>query len=226
MAELPPDWTRLLSLAVHELRSPVNVAGGYVRMLGDQRNGPLTERQQRLVERAQDSWSRTAALLADLSDLAKLEAGTLTLPVQLFDLDLLLDEVVTASAAADASGIAIERRGTASGRVAGDRERLRRALSVCITIVAREAVEGSRLVIEVRPGATAGHVWIRFAEHELLTALPSSDEGWGPLDEWRGGLGLELPLAHRVVGHAGGRLLSPIGASRQVAVRLELPCTP
>ena len=47
----PPDLLpRVMSLAVHELRTPVTVVGGYLRMLLREQAGPLTERQRKMLE--------------------------------------------------------------------------------------------------------------------------------------------------------------------------------
>ncbi|MGH3117468.1 MAG: histidine kinase dimerization/phospho-acceptor domain-containing protein, partial [Gaiellales bacterium] len=43
-------WPRLLSLAVHELRTPATVVGGYLRMVLKDRAGPLSEDQRRLLQ--------------------------------------------------------------------------------------------------------------------------------------------------------------------------------
>ena len=54
---------------------------------------------------------------------------------------------------------------------------------------------------------------------------PTRDPGasWGPADERRGGLGLEIPLARRVIEHHGGRLLSVTGPGRRAAFMVVLP---
>ena len=71
-----PRWPRLLSLTVHEFRTPMTVVAGYLRMLLKDRAGPITEQQRRLLEEAEKSCARLSALLAEVSDLANLEAGT------------------------------------------------------------------------------------------------------------------------------------------------------
>ena len=74
-AEADPEWSRLLSLSVHEFRTPITVVAGYIRMLLKDRAGPLGDQQRRLLEEAEKSCGRLSSLVAEMSDLANLEAG-------------------------------------------------------------------------------------------------------------------------------------------------------
>src|SRR3954467_14413301 len=80
MAQTPVDarWPKVLSLAVHEFRTPMTVVAGYIRMLLKDRAGALTDPQRRLLEEAEKSCGRLSALVAEVSELSNLEAGTLT----------------------------------------------------------------------------------------------------------------------------------------------------
>src|SRR5258707_1729709 len=96
MADVPVDarWPKVLSLAVHELRTPMTVVAGYIRMLLKDRAGPLTDPQRRLLEEAEKSCARLTALLTEVSDLSNLEGGTAPLNRQTTDLHKALRDVV------------------------------------------------------------------------------------------------------------------------------------
>ena len=64
---------RAMSLAVHELRTPITVASGYLRMLLREQAGPLTDAAQ-MFEEADRSCARIGALISEMSELGKLEA--------------------------------------------------------------------------------------------------------------------------------------------------------
>jgi signal transduction histidine kinase len=66
MTNAPPETpvSRLLSLSVHELRTPLSVVAGYVNMLLKGRNSALTEQQRHMLEEAEKSCRRISALLA------------------------------------------------------------------------------------------------------------------------------------------------------------------
>src|SRR3954465_14459497 len=98
MAQSPVDarWPKVLSLAVHEFRTPMTVVAGYIRMLLKERAGPLTDPQRRLLEEAEKSCGRLSALLAEMSDLSGLEAGTATFNRRPIDFRAALRETVSA----------------------------------------------------------------------------------------------------------------------------------
>ena len=54
-------FPRVMSLAVHELRTPVTVVSGYLRMLLRDQAGPLTDKQRKMVEEADRSCTRSIA---------------------------------------------------------------------------------------------------------------------------------------------------------------------
>jgi signal transduction histidine kinase len=78
-----------------------------------------------------------------------------------------------------------------------DERRLRRALAALMKAVARERVAAGSVVVQGAVDARTGHavVVIGTAE-EVARALGAPQEA---IDVWRGGLGLGLPIAQRVV---------------------------
>src|SRR5215813_10542086 len=85
-APLDPRWPKILSLSVHEFRTPMTVIAGYIRMLLKDRAGALTEQQRKLLEEAEKSCGRLSGLLAEVSELSNLEAGTAPFNKQQTDL--------------------------------------------------------------------------------------------------------------------------------------------
>ena len=65
------SYPKLLSLAVHELRTPASVVGGYLRMLQREQRRRLSERQRKMVEEAEKSCARIVALVAELSEVGQ-----------------------------------------------------------------------------------------------------------------------------------------------------------
>lgn len=66
----------------HELRTPLNSILGFSEMLRTQMSGPLNERQHRYIRHVHDSGTRLLRLITDILDLAKVEAGKLSLQTQ------------------------------------------------------------------------------------------------------------------------------------------------
>jgi signal transduction histidine kinase/DNA-binding response OmpR family regulator len=70
----------------HELRTPLNAILGFSELLAQQTYGPLTEKQARYVDNVHTSGQHLLALINDLLDLSKVEAGKLELHPQAFHL--------------------------------------------------------------------------------------------------------------------------------------------
>ncbi len=66
----------------HELRTPLNSILGFSDLLQSQLHGPLSEGQQRHVRHIHASGHRLLQLINDILDLAKVEAGKLSLQVK------------------------------------------------------------------------------------------------------------------------------------------------
>ena len=216
-----------MSLAVHELRTPVTVVGGYLRMLLREQAGPLTERQRKMLEEAERSCSRLGALVSEMSDFGKLEAGELTLARQEVDIAGLIAELSGGMLEGADRGVRLEVRGVDEPvPMTGDRTRLSAALKALMHAALRERGEPGAIIVECSTEGRNGqrYALVRIGDETalpLLTAPP--DETMPAYDVWRGGLGLALPVARRVIEGHGGTLWSADGAHSRSASALRLP---
>src|SRR3954468_6057143 len=87
------QFPRTLSLAVHELRTPVTVVCGYLRMVLKEQAGPLTDKQKKMLQEAERSCERISALVAEMSELGKFESQELAVTRQDVDLARLITDV-------------------------------------------------------------------------------------------------------------------------------------
>ncbi len=81
---------RFFSHAAHELKAPIAGMQESVQMLMDPVHGPLTSTQKRLLDIHRRACKRLAILVDSISDLHRLEAGTLTLDLRKEDLVALI----------------------------------------------------------------------------------------------------------------------------------------
>ena len=218
-----PKWPKLLSLAAHELRSPLTVVGGYIRMLLKDRAGPLTEQQRRLMEEAEKSCARLATLVAEVSELAHLESGKAAFNRTALDLRAVLadaisslpelpDRTVTVDFVADAGVV---------GPINGDAVRLRAAFAAIVNALRRELVTADRLVVKLHTTTDGDRPLARIAIGEparidRIAAMGPSEVA--TFDEWRGGNGLALPTARRIIESHGGGVWSPTDDSKAGAL--------
>src|SRR6266852_9330543 len=130
---------QLLSLAVHEFRTPASVVGGYLRMLQRDTDPPLSERQRRMIDEAEKSCARLVAIVAELSDIGKLDGGAISLGQQPLDLLSLIGEVAELVHEAKDREVRLEVRGSNIGApMTGDPTRLRAAFDAIFRAILRE----------------------------------------------------------------------------------------
>ena len=218
-AEPDPRWPKLLSLAVHEFRSPITVVAGYIRMLLKERAGPLSDQQRKLLEEAEKSCARLSALVAEMSDLSNLEREKTPLRKTSIDVQLLLDEVIEALPEMPDRNVPVELRGEPAGQLSADVARLQTALVSILTALRREVVTSERLIVAVTAAAAASSFSIAIGPEQQIADISAADPAsLTRFDEWRGGTGLSLAVARRIIGQHGGTLLSPPGDGRAGAV--------
>lgn len=87
---------RFLATMSHELRTPLNAIIGFTGTLLMRLPGPLTSDQDKQLRTVQSSGKHLLALINDLLDLAKIEAGKVDLHLEPTSCQSVLEEVVTA----------------------------------------------------------------------------------------------------------------------------------
>jgi signal transduction histidine kinase len=100
--------SRFLATMSHELRTPLNAIIGFSELLEDQRLGALNPKQRRYVNHVLASGRHLLTLINDILDLAKIEAGRLTLdPAPLSLPDVLTAALESLRPQADAKGVGL-----------------------------------------------------------------------------------------------------------------------
>jgi signal transduction histidine kinase len=84
-----------VSVAAHELRSPLTAIQGYVEMLVDEAVGPLSAGQHEYLAIVQQSARRLVHITSSLLDVTRIEAGRVDLALQPTDLPALVQTVAT-----------------------------------------------------------------------------------------------------------------------------------
>jgi signal transduction histidine kinase len=206
-SSLQESYSRLLSLAVHEFRTPASVVGGYLRMLQRDGDAPLTDRQRKMIDEAEKSCARLVALIGELSEISRLDSGTAPFKDEPVDLFQLVREVAAGVHEADERDVHLSVRGEDSGaRLTADPMRIRVAFDAFFRAILREQPGQATVAADCRKadGGAAIIVVARDTDVQRTYEAPRA-----PFDEKRGGLGLIVPIACRIVARYGGTVWSP-----------------
>jgi signal transduction histidine kinase len=93
LQELDRLKSRFLSIVSHELRTPLSAIQGFAEMLQAEVYGPLSQKQRGALERIMANDERLLALVNDLLDQARMEAGQLSLTIESFNLRDLVEDM-------------------------------------------------------------------------------------------------------------------------------------
>ena len=87
--------SNFLTTMSHELRTPLNAIAGYTELLMMGIGGPITDTQRNHLERIEKSERHLLALINDVLNFAKIEAGHIQLDRRVVDLSEVVDELET-----------------------------------------------------------------------------------------------------------------------------------
>ncbi|MFM2045829.1 MAG: hypothetical protein RLY86_4405 [Pseudomonadota bacterium] len=226
--------SRFLAYMSHELRTPLTAVLGFSEALRMGIAGALADRRQdAYVRNIETAGRHLLSLIDDILDLAKIDAGQLTLVREPVDL-----REVVGSATTLVGGLAAKRAvriGTDLPAPApvlqADRRALLQILVNLLSNAAKFAPEGSTVQITAR--VTPGMVTLTvrddgpgMTEDEVRQALTPFRQGVNAHVSDTRGTGLGLPLAKRLAELQGGGLTILSASGRGTLVTLTLPCLP
>lgn len=217
--------SRVLSLTTHEMRTPLSVATGYLRMLLNEQLGTLNEKQRKMADEAMKACGRLTSLVQEVSDLRKLGDNELKLAKQEVDFTALVAELADSMHADDGRDVHVEAVASQSPLIVlGDRARLSSAVSGLMHAAVRERGTPGVITADCSVADEDGRPWVVLAigDAALIDSLRKRRHGTFEY-EWQGGMGLALPLARRIIEAHGGALWSVSNDASRAASALRLP---
>jgi len=236
-----------VSSVSHDLKAPLASMQETTVLLLEGTPGPLAESQRRLLSLNRQCGERLSAMIGDLLEAARLEAGSV-------EFDLAAEDLaeVARQALAEAGGSIGARRLELDARldpapIAADRDLLLRLLWNLLSNAVKFSPEGGRLVVRTGAYAAAGELEAAFPRHRGALAPPVAvceieDAGPGIPDaekehvfdrfhradpRRRGvqGSGLGLAIAHHLARGHGGELWveDAVGSATGSRFALVLP---
>jgi PAS domain S-box-containing protein len=87
--------SQFLANMSHEFRTPLNAILGYTHMLLNGVTGPISEPQRKSLTRIDSNSQHLLALINDILDITRIEAGRMPLNVSTFNIPVLVEEVMS-----------------------------------------------------------------------------------------------------------------------------------
>jgi PAS domain S-box-containing protein len=220
---------QFLAMLSHELRQPLNTMLGWVRILRTgQASAPQRDRALEAIERSTRAQAR---MIDDLLDIARIEAGKLTLDRRPVTVGSLVAETVDSlQHEARAKGLTIEAHlDPGAAIVSADADRLRQVLVNLIGNAIKYTPSGGHVRVDLAPGDGVVQVVVRDTGVGIeRDFLPRVFERFRQAD-WRqagtqGGLGLGLAIVREIVEMHGGAVEAQSeGPGRGATFTVTLP---
>jgi len=196
----------------HELRTPLNAIIGFSQVMRQRFFGDINEKQEEYLDDILSSGNHLLALINDVLDLSKVEAGQVDLEVSAFSLREALERgVVMVRERATRSGVGLSLE-LAPGVdiIEGDERRIRQVVFNLLSNAVKFtppggsiAIESARVNGEVQVSVTDTGPGIAPDDQErIFEEFQQTDAGV----EQREGTGLGLALSRRLVELHGGRI--------------------
>jgi signal transduction histidine kinase len=196
----------------HELRTPLGSILGFSEMLQMPAAGTLSTRQQRYVRSIQESGRQLLRLITDILDLAKAEAGKLTLQIQPTRLESVIEQALALlQPQALAKGVSLGAVATPTSYVAADPSRLQQILLNLASNAVKFTPEGGRVTVSAQH-SEGRDAWVEVSVSDTGIGISPEDQARLFQDfvqvsaSRHQGTGLGLSLTRRLVQLHGGEV--------------------
>jgi signal transduction histidine kinase len=221
-----------LTVVSHELKTPVAVIKAYAEVLG--RRAELAawpEQDRRVVERVNEQADRMLAMIEQLLDLRRIEAGTLPIELGRFDLAALVRRSVE-TIQATTSKHRLRTDAPPELIVRADRRRIEEVVTNLLENAVKYSPAGGAVAVSLEREGETAHLTVAdegigIPEAELSRVFDRFYQvGAGTYSQGHLGLGLGLYIAHEIVTRHGGRVWAQSGPERGATFHVELPLEP
>lgn len=201
-----------LATMSHELRTPLNSIIGFTGILLEGLPGPLNPEQAKQMGMVQDSARHLLALINDVLDISKIEAGELAVYREPFDVRASVTKLIgVATPLAEQKGLALhERIAPDLGQAIGDQRRTEQVLLNLLSNAIKFSERGVvTLTVEQTPDVVRFQVTdtgIGIKPEDLPTVFDPFRQVDSGLSRAHEGTGLGLAICRRLAGLMGGEI--------------------
>ena len=206
--------SKFLAAMSHELRTPLNAVIGFSEVLDARMFGEMNEKQTEYVKDIHEAGHHLLALINDILDLSKIEAGRMALEQTEFDLPQMLESatlLIQERAAKHGLSVKLDVDERLGG-IVGDERKLKQVLINLLTNAVKFTPDGGR--IELKAALTGDDsveiavkdTGVGIAPEEQATIFEEFRQACTADGRNQEGLGLGLALSKRFVEMHGGNI--------------------
>ena len=202
---------QLLADVSHELMTPLTAIRGYAETLALPQFMPTSKEGQRAVKVIEEEGERIERLVGDLLELARFEAGGISLELDNVDVDEVFERVAERHAkTAEEKGVKIVIQPHDDIRMIGDPHRLEQAVQNLAANALRHSPPGGHVTLSARRGDGVVRIAVSDAGVGIAPEhLPHVFDRFYKADQSRstsGGSGLGLSIVKAIVERHGGTI--------------------
>ena len=231
LAKLNQLKSSFVSVASHEIRTPVTGIKGYVENMLSGLTGPLTEKQRQYLARVASNIDRLMRIIDELLDIARIEAGQIQLQLDSVNVSQLIADVVEEfQPLAARKQISFQHTSHVSVHIKGDEGKLYQVLTNLVHNALKFTPSGGR--VDVGAVATEPEK-IQISVRDTGPGIPASDlpkifdrfySGSSVPPDTRGA-GLGLAISKSLIALHGGSLSVSSTAGQGSNFFIDLPAT-
>lgn len=222
--------SEFLAKMSHELRTPLNAVLGYSELLLE--DAELDGRGQQIadLQKISAAGKHLLAMVNDILDISKIEAGKMSLHLENVDLNTLIDEVEATARplAAKNANVFVVERGASLGVVLADGTKLRQAIFNLLSNAAKFTQNG-KVTLSVRRDSAwmevaVADTGIGISREQQRALFSNFTQANAKIAAVYGGTGLGLSLSQNLCRLMGGSIEveSELGVGSRFAIRLPI----
>lgn len=208
--ELAQRKDEFISMASHELKTPLTTLQGYTELLHKKFARQGNQEAQLYLARMAMQINQLTRLIDDLLDISKMQAGKIAFAEEAVDVNALVSEVVEdLQQTSSQHQISIE--GRAQREIVGDKERLGQVLINLITNAIKYSPRAERIIVRL----TSTHDTLTVSVQDFGIGIPKAHQEkvferfyrvYSDQVRTYSGLGIGLYIAHQIIERHAGKM--------------------
>jgi len=204
--------SEFISIASHQLRTPLTAIKGYASMLLEGSYGKIPNKAQKPLENICKTNEQLINLANNLLNISRIESGKISLDVQKFSIEKLLKEIIAQlKIEADKKGLYIKfKKETPVPEIFGDLEKIRQVLINIIDNAIKYTFKGGVTVsiksIDSKVLIKISDTGIGMDKQEFASLFESFKRGEIGAKMWTGGAGIGVYIAKKFIDLHKGKI--------------------